>query len=79
MLIYHYHQVNIESDFVGVKNMTEKEQSMRGWTITKMFGEESLEYKFPAKASIGPGQMMKVRFVCGSHRALWGFGRYKIK
>merc|ERR1719223_1872951 len=52
-------EVNIESDFVGVKNMTEKEQSMRGWTITKIFGEETLEYKFPAKASIGPGQVME--------------------
>ena len=29
---------------------------MKGWTISKVSAEETLEYKFPAKAVIGPDQ-----------------------
>lgn len=44
--------------------MTDKDQPMKGWTIAKVSGEESLEYKFPAKAVIGPGQSLKVFKIC---------------
>lgn len=53
-------EVSIEHDYVGITNMTEKDQTMKGWTIAKVSGEETLEYKFPAKAVIGPGQTLKV-------------------
>jgi len=53
-------EVSIEHDYVGITNMTEKDQAMKGWTIAKVAGEDSLEYKFPAKAVIGPGQTLKV-------------------
>ena len=63
-------QVSIEHDYVGITNMTEKDQTMKGWTIAKVSGEETLEYKFPAKAVIGPGQTLKV---CSHCQRLWDF------
>ena len=53
-------QVSIEHDYVAISNMTEKDQIMKGWTISKVSAEETLEYKFPAKAVIGPDQTLKV-------------------
>lgn len=53
-------EVNIEHDFVGIKNMTEKDQPMKGWLLSKTSAGETLDYKFPAKVVLGPGQMSKV-------------------
>lgn len=53
-------EVSIEHDYVAISNMTEKDQIMKGWTISKVSAEETLEYKFPAKAVIGPDQTLKV-------------------
>jgi len=53
-------EVNIDDEYVGITNMTDKDQSMKGWVIAKICGDEKLEYKFPAKAIVGPGQVLKV-------------------
>ena len=34
---------------------------MKGWLLVKSADGESLQYKFPAKAVVGPGQTLKVR------------------
>lgn len=52
-------EVSIDQEYVGIINMTDKDQTMKGWTISKV-SDVSLEYKFPAKAVIGPGQTLKV-------------------
>ena len=56
-------QVSIEQEYVAVSNMTDKDQSLRGWVLSKK-GEDddTLDYKFPAKTTIGPGQTVKVMY-----------------
>jgi len=53
-------EVNIESEFVGITNLTSKDQSMKGWILSKVSGEESFDFKFPARSTIGPKEMLKV-------------------
>jgi len=53
-------EVNIEENYVAIVNQTDKDQSMKGWLLVKSADGESLQYKFPAKAVVGPGQTLKV-------------------
>ncbi|XP_078097670.1 lamin-B3-like [Mustelus asterias] len=54
-------EIDDEGKFVKVKNISDKDQSLNGWTIERQFDDLTrITYKFPARFTIKAGQTAKI-------------------